>query len=455
MDLLGGRVKNFSFFLVLAIAATGCKTETLIPNLNRAPIALSATEVLAEDSAHAIALRASDEDGDALSYRITAAPRHGSLSGVAPAIVYTPHANFSGVDSFKFAASDAMIESAEASIEIQVTPVNDAPTSNNAQAVVYESDTAVVSPVVADIDGDALSLQILTAPLHGVATVIGTQLSYVPANDFFGNDSFTYRTQDAAGAVSAPSTVAITVLPAEVHVIGVYEAGSGHSGGNHPTFDARVQINVGHPVILAFASYEPVRWNLEIAEGTKVLKVYKGGYYAQTLTGLPSNTPVVDIGYAYAYDLASLQALSQNIRTRSGHLVNSFQGAYQGNDFVIGTVPNLPIPVNAEAHYVSAYQPAAASGRVEVRVDRANPVVLILKSYESIDWNITALNGTRIAKVIVSSYYASKISGAPADAFVSAYIDSANFNTTVAPLVTPATTVSSQYQYSASLFNIQ
>ena len=44
-------------------------------------------------------------EGAALPYAVAAAPAHGTLSGTAPALIYTPAANYSGADSFTVAGT--------------------------------------------------------------------------------------------------------------------------------------------------------------------------------------------------------------------------------------------------------------------------------------------------------------------------------------------------------------
>lgn len=64
-----------------------------------------------------------------------------------------------------------------------------------------------------DPDGDPLTAALVSGPSHGALTLNadGT-FTYVPAPNFHGTDSFTYRALDAVSA-SAPTTVTITVLP--------------------------------------------------------------------------------------------------------------------------------------------------------------------------------------------------------------------------------------------------
>ena len=54
-------------------------------------------------------------------------PAHGTLSGTAPNLTYTPAANYNGPDSFTFTVNDGTVDSAAATVSITVTPVNDAP----------------------------------------------------------------------------------------------------------------------------------------------------------------------------------------------------------------------------------------------------------------------------------------------------------------------------------------
>ena len=67
-----------------------------------------------------ITLQASDVDGDSLTYNIVIEPQHGSFSGYAPALTYTPEEGYSGADSFTFTANDGVIDSEVATVSITV-----------------------------------------------------------------------------------------------------------------------------------------------------------------------------------------------------------------------------------------------------------------------------------------------------------------------------------------------
>lgn len=92
----------------------------LIPN--QKPIAEAQSIATGYTRPIAMTLKGSDPDGDPMSYHIQATPSHGSLTGTAPNLTYTPKAGFFGLDSFSFVISDGDLESEPAVVSIQVLP---------------------------------------------------------------------------------------------------------------------------------------------------------------------------------------------------------------------------------------------------------------------------------------------------------------------------------------------
>ena len=90
------------------------------PVSNQPPVAAAQSVTLAQDSSAGITLSASDADNDPVTYRITAAPAQGTLSGSAPNLLYTPTPGYSGIDSFSFVANDGQLDSAPAHIDISI-----------------------------------------------------------------------------------------------------------------------------------------------------------------------------------------------------------------------------------------------------------------------------------------------------------------------------------------------
>jgi len=152
------------------------------------------------------------------TYTIVTAPANGVLSGVGPTFTYTPGANFHGPDSFTFRVNDGSNNSNTSTVSITVNPVNDVPVAAS-QSVTTNSNTAVsITLAGTDVETAAAELifEITAAPAHGTLSGSGASLSYSPALNYTGPDSFKFTVRDtgdgsAAPATSAEATVSITV----------------------------------------------------------------------------------------------------------------------------------------------------------------------------------------------------------------------------------------------------
>jgi VCBS repeat-containing protein len=159
---------------------------------------------------------ATDVDGDPLTYSVVDGPAHGTLTAFdnsTGVFIYTPAAGYGGPDSFTFKANDGTVDSNTATVSITVTANNHPPVARNDSAVTRE-DTPVAVAVLAndsDPDGDTLTVSAVTRPAHGTAVINpdGT-VTYTPAANFHGTDSFTYTADDGHGG-TATATVALTV----------------------------------------------------------------------------------------------------------------------------------------------------------------------------------------------------------------------------------------------------
>src|SRR5207253_2681308 len=95
---------------------------------------------------------------------------------------------------------------------ITVTAVNDPPVAN-AQAVTTNEDTAKAIVLTAtDVDGDPLTYAIVAAPTHGALSGVAPTVTYTPAANYNGPDSFTFKANDGTHN-SNVATVRITVTP--------------------------------------------------------------------------------------------------------------------------------------------------------------------------------------------------------------------------------------------------
>jgi hypothetical protein len=89
--------------------------------INHKPIAFEQNLSVLKNKPQNIALNAKDDDNDTLTYTITSAPQHGSLSGTAPNIIYTPNTDYEGNDTISFKAYDGKVYSNISKVNLKVS----------------------------------------------------------------------------------------------------------------------------------------------------------------------------------------------------------------------------------------------------------------------------------------------------------------------------------------------
>jgi len=94
-------------------------TITVRP-VNDPPVAYGQSLITKWEKPLAIVLSSTDVDEDSLSYTIVEPPSHGVLSGEPPNLIYTPQADYVGIDEFRFKVSDGYVESNVAVVSITV-----------------------------------------------------------------------------------------------------------------------------------------------------------------------------------------------------------------------------------------------------------------------------------------------------------------------------------------------
>jgi hypothetical protein len=170
---------------------------TATSSANHAPVANGQAVSTKEDTAVTITLTAMDADRNPLTYSIVTPPAHGSLSGTAPTVIYTPTPGYSGSDNFTFRTNDGHLNSDVVTVSITVTSsTNHAPMANG-QAVSTKEDTAVTITLTAmDADRNPLTYSIVDSPAHGSLSGTAPEVTYTPVAKFTGSDIFTFKTND-------------------------------------------------------------------------------------------------------------------------------------------------------------------------------------------------------------------------------------------------------------------
>jgi hypothetical protein len=142
-------------------------------------------------------------------YTIVSAPAHGTLSGTAPDLLYTPAADYNGADTFTFKVFDGLADSNTATVTVNVSPVNDAPVATGHTLTTPEDTPLNLVLDGFDMDGDALTYTIINPPVNG--TLAGTDGSriYTPAAEYTGSDSFTFQVSDG---ITTSAVVAVQIV---------------------------------------------------------------------------------------------------------------------------------------------------------------------------------------------------------------------------------------------------
>ncbi|HFD4054921.1 TPA: tandem-95 repeat protein [Vibrio parahaemolyticus] len=128
-------------------------------------------------------------------------------------VTYTPDDNYVGEDTFTYIVTSGGV-SESTTVEVNVTPVNDAPVAKNDISTTQE-DTAVTIDVLSndtDVDGDKLSIQSATVPeAQGKVEIVDGKLVFTPAENFNGDAEITYTVTD--GQLTDEAKVTVTVNP--------------------------------------------------------------------------------------------------------------------------------------------------------------------------------------------------------------------------------------------------
>jgi uncharacterized repeat protein (TIGR03806 family) len=167
-----------------------------------------------------------DSGRGTLTATLAVPPAHGQLSlNPIGSFTYSPNSNYHGADSFTYTAGNGSIESAATTVSLTINAVNDPPL-----AVALDRSTAEDTPLNvvltgSDVESSALNYVIVAGPMHGVLTGTPPTLTYIPSNNLFGADVFTFKVNDGQ-LDSEPATVTIIVTPVNDSPIAIAQSGT-------------------------------------------------------------------------------------------------------------------------------------------------------------------------------------------------------------------------------------
>lgn len=227
-------------------AGTGANSTTTVTvnvaDVNDAPTAgndtIPASASILEDTPVTIpisTLLTNDSPGlgESTTQTLTVTPgtsANGTVAVVGQNVVFTPAAAVNGLQTFTYTVTDSGTPalSATATVTVTLAAVNDAPIAGVDQVTTDEDTQLVVTTaslllndaagrptaVANDESGQTLSITAVARPATttGSVSLVGGNITYVPALNFNGTETFTYTVLDSAGA-SSTGTVTVTVNP--------------------------------------------------------------------------------------------------------------------------------------------------------------------------------------------------------------------------------------------------
>jgi len=213
---------NFTYRLCDTQGACDTAVVTVtVTAANSPPVANDDSATTPQDTQVVINVIANDSDVDnnldLSTVAVVDPPGNGaaSVSGGGQ-ISYTPQAGFNGADSFTYQICDTDGACDTAVVTITVTATNSPPVANDDTATTLAGANVPIDVTANDTDPDGnldpSTVTVVDEPANGDTEVDGNtgQISYTPAGNFTGIDSFTYQICDTEGACDT-ATVTVTV----------------------------------------------------------------------------------------------------------------------------------------------------------------------------------------------------------------------------------------------------
>ena len=377
---LPGLINALSFGL-LGDAGHTTTVSITVPT-NSPPVANNDSATVLEGGTTTIALTGNDTDTnlDPASVQITQPSTSGSLTVNADGTVTYIHNGAEVLsDSFQYTVKDTQgAISNPATVNVTITPVNDAPVASDDSAMVFEGGTVSFFVAVDDADAenrlDHTSVTITQQPTHGTLTVDADgSVNYVHNGDEDATDTFKYTVNDLDGATSNEATVTVTAFPVDDAPVAVADVATVGEGGTQTIavtandVDAEDNLDLASVII----TQQPTSGTLIVNANGTVTYNSNGAevlsdsftYTVEDTDGKISNpatvsitiTPVNDIPVKTGEPTASTPAIANP--EVSGQV---FAGDAEGDDLTYSaTAGNGTVTISSSGFFT--YNPSAAA----------------------------------------------------------------------------------------------
>lgn len=200
---------NFGDGIKLASGANGGETAPIIASQSGTGASFTVTGT-AKNAGDTVQVFDASSDGEGETYIGQAVADASKVWSVTVGSTHSGSGN-----TLTATATDSAGNTSPFSSVYSVTSSNSAPVATDASVSTDEDVAVSITLSALDADGDPLTYAIASLPLNGSVSEpgTGTSVTYTPAPDDNGPDSFTFTASDPSGAVSGAATVSISVSP--------------------------------------------------------------------------------------------------------------------------------------------------------------------------------------------------------------------------------------------------
>ena len=199
----------------------------VMKDTNTLPVAQNDSATLVINSSVTIDVLANDADEDGDTLTITSATATlGEVTIEDNQLRYTPIANYNGNAEIIYGISDGRGGSAQASVQVTVTP-NNAPVVADEQSEIDQGGSVAINLLANDSDPENDVLRLVAVDNGQVQFTENGQATFTPNDDFSGVVTIMYTVEDSAGNQTQGQWL-VTVV--QVHEVKLKTSGGGSMG---------------------------------------------------------------------------------------------------------------------------------------------------------------------------------------------------------------------------------
>ena len=178
------------------------------------PIVTNVSFTTNEDESLTFTLTGTESEGLTLTFNLASNPQNGTASLDGADVTYNPNANYYGSDTFTYNASSTNGTSNLGTITINVSPVDDAPTTYDISTTTDEDTSVDITFSYDEVDNEQVSFTVVNNPSYGSVTISNDVATYTPNADWNGTDTFNFQIQDGSSKIiENQATATIVVNP--------------------------------------------------------------------------------------------------------------------------------------------------------------------------------------------------------------------------------------------------